>query len=116
VTDEVVELVRFDGPWAPDDPDANFKQDVALYSKVEPLDTLRALSANTDIPLGALVRYILGRWASAGSESLLAVGPSVVERMWAACEAAEAADTAEARLEAYETLRQMLSWLREPLR
>jgi hypothetical protein len=111
----VVELVRYDGPWAPDDPDANFKQDVALYSKLEPLDTLRALSANVDIPVGALVRYVLGRWASAGSESLLAVGPSVVERMWTACESAEAAGTDDARMAAYEQLRQMLSWLREPL-
>jgi pimeloyl-ACP methyl ester carboxylesterase len=111
----VVRLDRYDGPWAQDDPDANFKQDVALYSKLEPLDTLQALSGHTGIPVGALVRYILGRWASAGAESLLAVGPSVVERMWSACETAEAADTPAARLEAYETLRQMLSWLREPL-
>jgi hypothetical protein len=117
VADEapVVELVRYDGPWDADDPDANFKQDVALYSKLEPLDTLGRLSANTGIPVGAIVRYILGRWASAGSESLLAVGPSIVERMWSTCEAAEAAGTPAARLEAYETLRQMLSWLREPL-
>ena len=117
MTDDVavVRLDRYDGPWDADDRDANFKQDVALYSKLEPLDTLNHLSANTGIPVGALVRYILGRWASAGSESLLAVGPSVVERMWSACEAAEEAATDEARLAAYETLRQMLSWLREPL-
>jgi hypothetical protein len=110
-----VDLVRYDGPWAPDDPDANFKQDVALYGKLEPLETLAGLSANTGIPVGALVRYVLARWASAGSESLLAAGPSVIERMWAACERAEADGTDAARLAAYETVRQMVSWLRTPL-
>jgi hypothetical protein len=112
---EVVELVRYDGPWEADDRDANFKQDVALYCKLDPLETINGLSANTGIPVGALVRYVLARWASAGSESLLAAGPSVIERMWSACEAAEDEDTDAARLAAYDTLRQMVSWLRMPL-
>jgi hypothetical protein len=110
-----VQLIRWDGPWAADDPDANFKADVALYTKLDPLTTLSMLSANTGIPVGALVRYVLARWASAGSEALLAAGPSVVERMWSAIETAEAAGTDEARLETYEVLRQMISWLRVPL-
>jgi hypothetical protein len=111
----MVQLVRWDGPWATDDTDANLKSDVALYTKLDPLTTLTTLSANTGIPVGALVRYVLARWASAGSESLLAAGPSVIERMWQTVEKAEAADTDDARLDAYDVLRQMISWLRAPL-
>ena len=110
-----IELVRWTGPWPDDDPDANLKADVALYSLVDPLATLRPLSEGTGIPVGALVRYVLARWASAGSESLLSAGPSVVARMWDAFVAAEDAGTDEARLVAYEVVRQMVSWLRTPL-
>jgi hypothetical protein len=110
-----VQLEQWDGPWPADDPDANFKADVALYSKLDPLTTLTTLSTNTGIPVGALVRYVLARWASAGSEALLAAGPSVVERMWDTVEGAEAVGTDDARLEAYNVLRQMISWLRVPL-
>lgn len=113
--DPVVELVRWSGPWADDDPDANFKSDVALYAMLDPLETVTRLGENTGIPVGALVRYVLARWASAGSESLLVAGPSVIERMWAAFVDAERADTAEARSAAYETVRQMVAWLRAPL-
>ena len=76
---------------------------------LDPLDDDRARSATrSDIPVGALVRYVLARWASAGSESLLSAGPSVVERMWTTFTEAEQADTAEARLAAYEVVRQMV--------
>ena len=111
----MVELVRWQGPWADDDPDANLKADVALYANVDPLATLRTLSDHSGIPLGALVRYVLARWASAGSESLLFVGPSVVERLWAQLADAEDTGTDEARLAAYEVVRQMVGWLRMPL-
>jgi hypothetical protein len=110
-----VELVRWTGPWPDDDPDANFKADVALYTMLDPLTTIEALSNSTGIPVGALVRYVLARWASAGSESLLSAGPSVIERMWTTIAEAEQADTAEARLAAYEVVRQMVAWLRVPL-
>jgi hypothetical protein len=110
-----VQLMWWDGPWEADDPDANLKHDVALYTKLDPLTTLTTLSANTGIPVGALVRYVLARWASAGSEGLLTAGPTVVERMWDTVEGAEAVGTDDARLEAYNTLRQVLSWLRVPL-
>ncbi|HTZ09678.1 MAG TPA: DUF6027 family protein [Acidimicrobiales bacterium] len=111
-----IRLVRWTGPWSDDDRDANFKADVALYGHVDPLETLGPLSQALDVPLGALVRYVLARWASAGSESLLYVGPSVVERMWAAFVEAEELATAEARLAAYEVVRTMVGWLRQPLR
>ena len=74
VEEPTVTLVAWEGPWADDDPDANFKQDIALYAKVDPLSTIANLAANTGIPVGAIVRYVLARWASAGSESLLAAG------------------------------------------
>jgi hypothetical protein len=108
----VVKLERWTGPIADDDPDANFKHDVALYAKVDPLRTVTNLANALDLPVGAVVRYVLARWASAGSESLLAAGPSVIDRMVKACGDADAAGTAEAKLEAYEQLRQMVEWLR----
>src|SRR3954447_21874957 len=46
----VVELVGWSGPWADDDPDANFKRDVALYAHVDPLTTIRNLGAALDNP------------------------------------------------------------------
>jgi hypothetical protein len=57
----------------------------------------------------------LAKWASAGSAGLLELGPSMVERLWQPIEEAEAVGTREARMAAYEQLRQMLSWLRLPL-
>ena len=110
-----IELVRWTGPWPADDPDANFKADVALYTMLEPLETLGPLSASTGIPVGALVRYVLARWASAGSESLLIAGPSVIERVWATISEAEQTDTTDARLAAFEVFQQMVAWLRAPL-
>ena len=110
-----VELEPWTGPWQEDDPDANFKRDVALYALVEPMRTVGNLARAMDIPVGALVWYVLAKWASAGSGGLLELGPSMVERLWGAIEAAEAEGSDEARLRAYGTLRQMLSWLRLPL-
>lgn len=110
-----VQLVRWAGPWAADDRDANLKADIALYSKVDPLTTVARLASAVDVPVGAVVRYVLARWASAGSEGLLAAGPSIVNRMWGACEGAERTGTDDARLAAYRTLRDMVAWMRLPL-
>lgn len=110
-----VRLERWSGPWADDDPDANFKADIAAFSKLDPLHTLRGLGENLDIPVGALARAILARWATEGSSGLLELGPSMVERLWAVTEEAETAATDEARLAAYARLRGMLSWLRVPI-
>lgn len=115
MTEPSIELTRWTGPWPDDDPDANFKEDVALYSMLDPLETIGALSKGTGIPVGAIVRYVLARWASAGSEALLSAGPSVVERMWTQFTEAEETGTDDARLAAYEVVRQMVSWLRAPL-
>lgn len=111
----LVRLEPWRDAWDADDPDSNFKSQVALYSALEPLATLRALSERTRIPVGALCRYVLARWATGGSEGLLELGPSTVGRMWEACEAAEREGTDAARLRAYEQLRAMLGWLRAGL-
>ncbi|HZU74881.1 MAG TPA: DUF6027 family protein [Acidimicrobiales bacterium] len=111
----LVALEPWSGPWDEEDPDANFKAEVALYSHQDPLATIRAMSAALGIPEGALVRYVLARWASAGSSGLLELGPSMVGRLCEPVDAAEEAGTDEARLQAYAQLRQMLSWLRLPL-
>jgi hypothetical protein len=110
-----VRLDRWEGPWDDGDPDANFKAEVALYSRQDPMVTIRAMSQALGIPEGALIRYVLARWASAGSSGLLELGPSMVKRLWEPVSAAEEAGTDRARLEAYGKLRDMLSWLRLPL-
>lgn len=112
---DVLTLERYSGPWTDDDPDANFKREVAEYTRADPLETLEALSANTGIPVGALARYALVKWAAEGSEALLATGPRTVERLWRIVADAEEAGTDEARLAAYEVLREVLGWLRAPL-
>jgi len=111
----VVVLDPWRGPWADDDPDANFKADVALYADVDPMETIRGLSAHMGIPEGAIVRYVLARYATGGTGGLLELGPSMVHRLWQPVEAAEQAGTDTARLAAYDQLRQMLAWLRLPL-
>lgn len=117
VTEEprTISLIGWNGAWDPDDPDANFKADVALYSHVDPMATISRLASAMGIPEGAVVHYVLAKWASAGSGGLLELGPSMVHRLWAPLERAETIDTDAARLEAYEQLRQMISWLRLPL-
>ena len=111
----VVPLDRWNGPWAPDDPDANFKADVALYATQDPLVTIGNLADNLDVPVGAIVRYVLAKWASLGSGGLLELGPVMSKRLLEPVTAAEAEGSDEARLAAYDQLRQMLTWLNLPL-
>ena len=115
VDQPIVHLTAWTGPWADDDKDANLKADVALYARVDPMRTVRGLSSSTDIPEGAIVRWVLARWASEGASGLLELGPTMTRRLHAVCEAAEHAGTDEERLTAYHQLRQMLSWLHYPL-
>ena len=97
----MVELTGWSGPWDADDPDANFKRDVALYAHVDPLNTITNLGNALDIPVGALCHYVLAKWATEGSGGLLELGPRMVRRLAAVCEAAEEAGTDDARLAAY---------------
>jgi hypothetical protein len=110
-----VALVPWQGPWAASDPDANFKADIALYARVDPMTTIANLAEAIDVPEGAIVRYVLAKWATAGSGGLLELGPTMLHRLWEPIERAEEVGTDEARLAAYDQLRQMVSWLRLPL-
>ena len=110
--DPTISLVRYTDSWGEDDPDANFKAEVAEYSQLDPLTTLHGMSAALGIPVGAIARAVLARWAAAGSSGLLELGPSTVERLWEPIAAAEAEDDDQARLAAYAQVRQMVSWLR----
>jgi hypothetical protein len=112
---EWVRLERYEGPWEPDDPDANFKAEVADYGRLDPLHTLAGLSAHTGIPVGALARYVLARFATTGSGGLLELGPAMVERLREPVRRAEAEGTDEARLAAYRELAALLGWLGAPL-
>jgi Family of unknown function (DUF6027) len=112
---EVVALEAWDGPWEPDDPDANYKAEIALYATQDPMATLRALAETIHVPAGAIARYVLARYATSGSGGLLELGPSMVQQLWAPIEAAEEEGTDTARLVAYDQLRQMVSWLRLPV-
>ncbi len=115
-TDEpVIRLSKWRGPWEDDDPDANFKQEIADYSRLDPLVTVQGMSDGINVPVGAVVRYVLARWATGGSAGLLEVGPEMVDRLMAPIQAAEDAATDEAKLAAYEQVRHMLSWLKAPL-
>ncbi|HTD50080.1 MAG TPA: DUF6027 family protein [Acidimicrobiia bacterium] len=111
----VVRLERWDGPWTDDDPDANFKADIATYSLVDPLATIRNLADNIDVPVGAVCRYVLARWATEGSGGLLELGPRMARRLWLVCEDAEEVGTDDARVAAYAQLRDMLRWLNFPI-
>lgn len=110
-----IDLEPYTGPWAGDDPDANFKADVALYAHIDPMVTIRTLSQNVGVPVGALVRYVLAKYATGGSGGLLELGPTMVHRLWEPIERAERDGSAQARLDAYGQLRQMIQWLRLPL-
>lgn len=112
---ETITLEGWRGPWSEDDKDANFKADIALYAPVDPLYTVRNLSRSIDVPVGAIVHYVLARWASEGASGLLELGPTMSRRLLRVCTEAETEATDAARLAAYEQLRQMISWLNYPL-
>jgi len=107
-----MELYPYQEQWQDDDPHANFKADVALYTVADPLPTLENLSLATGIPVACLVRYVLVKYAASGADALLTMTPIVLQQMEQHVEKAEAADTDAARLEAYAALRQMVTWLK----
>lgn len=115
VEPETVVLEAWTGPWSPDDPDANYKTEIALYATQDPMSTVRNLAGAIGVPAGAIARYVLARYATSGSGGLLELGPSMVHRLWEPVERAEAAGTDEERLAAYAQLREMIAWLRLPL-
>lgn len=109
-----MQMEPFCGVWDEHDPHARFKAEVAAYTKADPLPTLENLSRLTGVPVGSLIRYVLVKWAASASEALLALEPIVLQQMKQAIQAAEAQGSDDARLQAYHTLRQILSWLQLP--
>ena len=93
------------------DPDATFKRDVALYSQINPMPTLEGMSRSLGLPVGAIARYVLVKWATSGSEGVMEVGPRVVGQMAAVVSEAEESGEDIARLAAYEKLSGIVSWL-----
>src|SRR5579875_2739605 len=77
-----VPIAAWSGPWASDDADANFKADIALHSGLDPMTTIRGLAEAVGLPVGAIVHYVLARYASSGSAALLELGPKMVDRLW----------------------------------
>ena len=112
---ETLVLETYEGSWPDDDPDAGFRSMVREYSRLDPLITLETLSRNKNIPLGALVKFILTRYSASGSEALMEMGPLVVRQMADIVEQAEDKATDRARLEAYAALMAIVSWLQVPV-
>jgi hypothetical protein len=112
---QTILLEPYEGSWPPDDPDAGFRRLVAEYSRIDPLPTLEVLSRHKGIAVGALVRFVLARYCTSGSDALLEMGPRVVRQMDDIVREAEAAGTDEARLKAYGALKAIVSWLQVPL-
>ncbi len=108
-------LESYEGSWPPDDPDAGFRRIVAEYSRLDPMPTLETLSRHKGIPVGALARFVLARYCTSGSDALLEMGPRVVRQMDDIVQRAETPGTDQARLEAYRSLKAIVSWLLVPL-
>jgi hypothetical protein len=107
-----MDLLPYTDSWPPDDRHANFKEDVAHYTVLDPMPTLEGLSAATGVPVPCLARYVLVKYAVSNADALLAMGPLLLHQMEQQIEKAEAINTADARLAAYEALKQMIRWLR----
>ena len=112
---ETLVLEAYEGSWPDDDPDAGFRSMVREYSRLDPLVTLETLSRNKNIPLGALVKFILARYSASGSEALMEMGSLVVRQMAEIVAQAEDEATDRARLEAYAALKAIVSWLQVPV-
>ena len=110
-----LELTGWTGPWPDNDKDANLKADIAAHAHLDPLTTITNLINSCDVPVGAIVHYVLCRWASEGSSALLELGPRMTRRLREPFVSAEVDGTAEARMAAYEQVRQMVEWLNFPL-
>ncbi len=106
-----MELYPYRDQWDDNDPHANFKTEVALYTVADPLPTLENLSKATGIPVPCLVRYVLVKYAASGADGLLAMTPIVLQQLADHVAQAEADGSDVARLAAYESLRQMIAWL-----
>jgi hypothetical protein len=55
-----------------------FIRQTELSRSVDPLPTFEALSAETGVPVDALIHHALVRWVSAGAEALMAIEPQAL--------------------------------------
>lgn len=110
-----IRLERYDFHDDGADPDANFRRDVAFYTRIDPMPTLQGMSRNMGIPVGAIARYVLVKWAASGSEGNMELGPRVVHQMAQVVAEAEQTGDDALRLEAYHKLAKIVSWLRAGL-
>jgi hypothetical protein len=112
---QILEIQPFDGQFSEHDKDANFKHEMSLYSRVDPLKTLDGLSRAIDVPVGAVAHYVLAKWASEGASGILEVGPTMIKKLDKICQDAENSHDDEDRLAAFSRVRQIISWLKYPL-
>jgi len=110
-----ITLEPYTATWSDDDPDAGFRMMVAEYSALDGLATLEVLARNKNIPTGAVIAFIVGHYSASGSATLLEIGPRVIGQMDSIVHGAESANTDEARISAYESLKAIVSWLKVPL-
>jgi len=89
----------------------SFQSDVECYTAVDPMPTLRNLSNLTGVPVEKIVQYVLVKYAASGSDALLAMDPIVFRQMREIVARTEAADTDAARIEGYESLKQLVNFL-----
>jgi hypothetical protein len=61
------------------------------------------------------VHYLLARWTSEGASGLLELGPTLTRRLKTIFDTAEQQNSDTARLDAYNQVRQIVSWLNQPL-
>lgn len=107
----VVRLERFEEIIDDADPDANFKREVVEYTKINPMPTLEGMSRSLGLPVGAIARYVLVKWATSGSEGVLELGPRVLSQMAAIVSEAEESGEEKVKLDAYRKLSGIISWL-----
>jgi hypothetical protein len=111
----IIVLEPYQALWPADDPNADFRSQVAEYSRLDPLPTLENLSRSMGIPVGSLARFVLVCYCTSGSDALLEMGRRVIRQMDELIQQAEATNTDAARLDAYRALKAILSWLIVPL-
>ena len=111
MSSHVIKLEEYESTIDDDDPNANFKRDVAFYTRIDPMPTMEGMNRNLNVPIGAIARYVLVKWATSGSEGVMEIGPRVVKQMADIVKAAEQDGTDKSRLEGYQKLSGIVSWL-----
>ncbi|MEZ4663649.1 MAG: DUF6027 family protein [Caldilineaceae bacterium] len=101
--------------WPDDDRHANFKAEVAAYTKADPLPTLAVLSESTGIPVPSLVRYVLAR-GRFRRRSVIIYGAHCVAADARRLRRRKPQTQMQRALQAYHALRQIISWLKLGMR